>query len=128
MHEAWSAGAKCTYDEWVEDPKMRFRIRSAARDESADTKRLGVVERSLRKVIADAEVERNGLNRRIQDAKTQTAMLIGNDTFEYMDREAATEQELSISEQSLMAAEKRMRQLTAHIAHLQRVLATVHQT
>jgi hypothetical protein len=101
---------------------MRFRIRSAARDESADAKRLAVIERSLRKVIADAEVERNGLNQRIRDAKDQAGMLIGNDTYEYMDREAATEQELSISEQNLLAAEKRMRQLSAHIAHLQRVL------
>lgn len=106
---------------------MRFRFRSAVRDESADTKRLGVIERSLRKVIAEAEAERNGLKRRIQDAKNHAGMLIGNNTYEYMDREAATEQELSISEQNLLAAEKRMRQLSAHIAHLQRVLAALEQ-
>jgi hypothetical protein len=106
---------------------MRFRFRSAARDESADTKRLGVIERTIRKVIAEADAERNGLNRRIQDAKNQAGMLVGNDTYEYMDREAATEQELSISEQTLLAAEERMRQLNAHIAHLQRVLAALEQ-
>lgn len=105
---------------------MRFRIRSAARDEGLDAKRLSVIERSVRKVIAEAEAEREGLDRRIQNAKNQASMLMGNDAFEYMDREPKTEQELTTSEQLLLAAERRMRQLSEHLAHLQRVLQTLN--
>lgn len=80
----------------------------------------------MRKVIAEAEAEREGLDRRIQNAKNQASMLMGNDAFEYMDREPKTEQELTTSEQLLLAAERRMRQLSEHLAHLQRVLQTLN--
>ena len=106
---------------------MRFRIRSARRDESSDAKRLGAIERSIRNAISDIELEKDGLARRIKDARDSAAVYVGNDASEYLDREQSAEQELSASEHELVSAAKRARQLNAHLEHLHRVLDVLKQ-
>ena len=106
---------------------MRFRFRSARRDESSDAKRLGSIERSIRNAISDVESEKVGLARRIKDARDRAAVSVGNDASEYLDREPSAEQELSASENELVSAAKRVRQLNAHLDHLHRVLDVLKQ-
>jgi hypothetical protein len=106
---------------------MRFRIRSAKRDEQADESRLAAIERSIVNGIADAEKEKTGLEKRVKETRDIAAVLMGNDTYGYDDREPAQEQELSASEQALAAARDRMRHLDAHVAHLHRLLELVRQ-
>ena len=106
---------------------MRFRFRSARRDESSDAKRLGSIERSIRNAISDIELEKDGLARRIKDARDRAAVSVGNDASEYLDREPSAEQELSASENELVSAAKRVRQLNAHLDHLHRVLDVLKQ-
>ena len=106
---------------------MRFRIRSARRDESSDAKRLGSIERSIRNAISDVESEKDGLARRIKGARDRASVYVGSDASEYLDREPSAEQELSASEHELISAAKRVRQLNAHLAHLHRVLDVLQQ-
>ena len=107
--------------------EMRFRIRSSARDESTDAYRLGSIERSVLRAIGDAEKEKKGLNRRLERAKASASALLGNDTFEYRDRKRENEQVLAEAEHNLIAAERRIRQLNAHLERLHRVLDLLKQ-
>ena len=54
-------------------------------------------------------------------------MLMGTEPFEYRDREQAREDKLSESEQELVSAARRMRELDAQKEHLQRVLEVLKQ-
>ena len=106
---------------------MRFRLRSLARDENADARRLSSIEKSLSTAIAEGESEKEGLRRRIDIARDRASALLGNETSEYMDREPQNEQLLLEAERNLIAGEKRIRQLTAHVEHLGRVLDLLKQ-
>ena len=106
---------------------MRFRIRSSARDEDADARRLRSIEQSLSTAIAEAESEKEGLRRRIDTARARASALVGNETFEYRDREPQKEELLLEAEQNLISGEKRIRQLTAHVDHLRKVLDLLKQ-
>jgi hypothetical protein len=106
---------------------MRFWVRSSKRDESADASRLGSIERSILNAIADVEKEQRGFKKRIEEARGRAAILMGNETFGELDRDKQSEQLLQASEQALIAASNRMRQLAAHLEHLQRVLGVLRQ-
>jgi hypothetical protein len=88
---------------------------------------LGSIERSIRNAISDIETEKDGLARRLKDARDRAAVSGGNDASEYLDREPSAEQELSASENELVSAAKRVRQLNAHLDHLHRVLDVLQQ-
>lgn len=107
---------------------MRFRFRSSKRDESVDASRLGSIEKSIRSALADIEAEKKGLQRRLKEARDQAAMLVGDEPFEYRDREKAKEEKLSEAEDNLMTAAGRLRELDTQTAHLQRVLQALKQT
>ena len=106
---------------------MRFKFRSPKRDESVDASRLSSIEKPLRSAIADVEREREGLAHRLKDARNQASMLMGTDLFEHRDREQAKEDKLSQSEQELVSAARRMRELDAQKVHLQRILEVLKQ-
>ena len=106
---------------------MRFRVRSPARDQSADADPLSSIEQSILKAIADAEAERNGLARRLEAARGRAAALLGSDTSDYGSRDPKSEQLLQQAEDDLMAAQKRVNELAAHIGHMGRVLDCLRQ-
>ena len=54
-------------------------------------------------------------------------MYVDSDASEYLDREQSTEKELSASENELVTAAKRLRQLDAQKKHLQGVLEVLKQ-
>ena len=105
---------------------VRFRIRSSERDQRADADRLRSIERAILGAIAAADAEEQGLKRRLEDARVRASLLIGTETLE--ERDQATETLLAGSEREVSAAVKRIRQLTAHREHLQRVLHALTQT
>jgi hypothetical protein len=111
----------------IEGLNMRFWIRSTRRDESTDAKRLGSIERSIQNAISDIESEKDGLARRIKDARDSASVYVGSDASEYLDREESVEKELSASEQVLVSAAQRVRQLNAQLEHLHRVLDVLKQ-
>lgn len=106
---------------------MRFRLRSSARDESADAHRLSSIERVLSDAIAEAELEKKGLKRQLESARDRASALLGNEASEYLDRELKSEQLLFEAEHDLIAGERRIRQLTTHLEHLGRVLDLLRQ-
>ena len=99
---------------------MRFRLRSSIRDENTDARRLNAIERCISQAIAEAQSERDGLQRRIETARRNAGALLGNDTSEYFHRDPESEQQLFEAERNLIAGEKRIRQLEAHLSHLSR--------
>jgi hypothetical protein len=106
---------------------MRFRLRSSTRDENADARRLSSIERSLSIAITEAKSEREGLQRRLDAARQQASIWLGNQTSEYLDREPESERLLVEAEQNLIAGEKRIHKLKAHLDHLARVLELLQQ-
>jgi hypothetical protein len=106
---------------------MRFRLRSLMRDENADVRRLSSIERSLSVAIAEAESEKEGLRRRLDSARDRASALLGNETSDYLDREPQSERLLLEAERNLVAGEKRIRQITAHVEHLGKVLDLLRQ-
>jgi hypothetical protein len=106
---------------------MRFRVRSSARDQSSDAGRISSIQQSILKAIADAEAERNGLTRRLEAARGRAAALLGSDTSDYGSRDPKSEQLLQQAEHDLMAAQKRVNELAAHIGHMGRVLDFLKQ-
>ncbi len=101
---------------------MRFKLRSSARDDSADAGRLSSVERALLDAIAGAESEKKGLQRRLDNARARASALLGNDTFGDRDREPKSEQLLQQAENDLIAAGRRIHNLTDQIEHFGQVL------
>ena len=101
---------------------MRFRVRSLERDDDADARRLGSIERPLSIAIAEAKSEMEGLRRRIESARQRASVLLGDEPFESSNRESGHEQLLIEAEQHLIAGERRIRQLAAHVHHLATVL------
>ena len=65
---------------------MRFRIRSSARDENADARRLRSIEQSLSTAIAEAESEEEGLRRQIDIARARASAMVERNV-QYPDRE-----------------------------------------
>ena len=106
---------------------MRFRLRSSTRDENTDAHRLSSIERSLSTAISEAKSEKEGLQRRLDAARQQASIWMGNQTSEYQDREPESERLLVEAEQNLIPGEKRIRQLKAHLDHLARVLEVLQQ-
>jgi hypothetical protein len=106
---------------------MRLRLRSSTRDENADARRLSSIERSLSIAITEAKSEKEGLQRRLDAARLQASIWLGNQTSEYLDREPETERLVVEAEQNLISREKRIHQLKAHLDHLARVLEFLQQ-
>jgi hypothetical protein len=111
----------------IEGLNMRFWLRSPRRDESTDAKRLGSIERSILSANSDIDSEKDGLGRRLKDARDRASVYVGSDASEYLDREQSAEIELSASENELVTAAKRLRQLDARKKHLQGVLEVLKQ-
>jgi hypothetical protein len=101
---------------------MRFKVRSFKRDNSADARRLSSIEQTLSAAIAEANSEMEGLRRRLESARQRASVLVGDETFESCDREPENEQLLLEAEEHLIAGERRVRQLAAHVNHLAAVL------
>jgi hypothetical protein len=106
---------------------MRFRLRSSKRDQDADARRLSSIEQALSLAIADANSEKDGLQRRLNSTRHRASALLGNGTLEYSEREPQHEQLLIEEERDLIAGEKRIQQLGAHIKHLAKMLELLNQ-
>jgi hypothetical protein len=106
---------------------MRFKVRSLGRDDSADARRLGLIERSVLTAIAEAESESKGLEGRVEVARNRAASLMGTEQVDYLDRDQKTEKMLTDVEQQLIAGGNRIRQLNEHLEHLRRVLELLTQ-
>jgi chromosome segregation ATPase len=101
-----------------------FRTRAASRDAATDMTRLESIRTAVRAAIVSAERERDGLNQRLEGYQMRTASLLDS-AAEYGERRPAEETAIREAERQLVAALGRVNQLTAHVADLEALLATL---
>lgn len=89
------------------------RFRSVDRDRDTDIDRLGPLYGQLKQALAGIERESAGLSRRLDEARTRAAALLGNEDGIYFEREPADEARLVEAEAQMMAAFRRLEQLRA---------------
>ena len=87
------------------------RFRSLGRDMKVDLDRLGPLFHQFDRVLAGIERERDGLSRRLDEARTRAAALMGNEDGIYFEREPANEAGLVEAEAQMMAAYGRLDRL-----------------
>jgi hypothetical protein len=104
---------------------MRFKTRSSRRDEDSNANRIASIEQSIRKAIVDAEVEKTGLNRRIDKQRVQASVMIGNEIYGDLERHPEAEKLLTDAEREMLRGLARIRELNAHMDHLHGVLAAL---
>lgn len=92
-----------------------FRSRSTGRDQEADAARIVAVIHSIDVAIQMARSERDGLRQRLDEAIARAALIVGNDTAEYLDREPASDAAQGLLNTQISQGEDRLRQLENHI-------------
>lgn len=95
-----------------------FEARSEVRDVSTDQTRLRTVARAIENAILTAEAERIGLERRIGDVLARTAVIFGNGTDEYLEREAADSRQQDALGIEIKNGQHRLAELENQIGHL----------
>jgi hypothetical protein len=93
-----------------------FRTRSAARDRKQDSMTIGRVAKAIDQAIAGFETERRGLGQRLADVTARAAILAGNGSDDYHEREKAESDRLSELDTEVKNAQRRLDRLAHHIA------------
>ncbi|WP_152664508.1 hypothetical protein [Devosia geojensis] len=101
-----------------------FRTRNPARDANTDLDRFMTVRRSIASAIEGATRERDGLQRRLDVYYAQATSLLDNSP-EFAERDSAEEEAIRQAEDNAAAASRRIKQITEHIAQLNKMLADV---
>lgn len=94
------------------------RFRAPDRDRQTDLDRLRPLYHHLGKALAGIDHESAGLSRRLEEARTRAAALMGNEDGIYFEREAADEAGLVEAETQMMDAYRRLEQLRTQRAML----------
>lgn len=90
---------------------LSARFRGSERDLQTDIDRLRPLYRQLNLTIAGIESASNGLSRRLDEARTRAAALMGNEDGIYFEREPADEAGLVEAEAQMMDAYRRLEEL-----------------
>lgn len=93
-----------------------FKFRDPERDMRADAARIEAVEKALREEVRKLEQEMEGLGRRLDLARDQAAVLLGNDYVGHLEREPEEEKFLQEAERRMLSAEKRIGDLRTQAA------------
>jgi hypothetical protein len=75
-----------------------FKLRSADRNAAVDESRIAAVAAAIDNALRSAESAHAGFSRRLEDARSRAAMVVGNGDDEYLDREAIDNQHLNALE------------------------------
>lgn len=105
----------------------RFKARSAARDESTDAERLKPVLTSIEMALAAATAEWSGLNGRIDEVLARAAVTHGNESDEYLTRDASDSRHQDAFNDEISNGQRRLAQLSQHIERLKLLRATFNQ-
>ncbi len=98
--------------------KQRFKARGPDRDAETDQARLNSIMRALEIAIEEAESERAGLTRRVDDALARAAVTFGNGTDEYLEREALDGYHQDLFAAEISNGQRRLNELALTIGHL----------
>jgi hypothetical protein len=103
----------------------KFKARSADRDAETDLARLTSIFDSIDEVIRSAEAEQAGLTRRVDDALARASVTGGNDSDEYLTRDALDGHYLDRLDSEISKGQRRLQELSANIAHFKFLRSTV---
>ena len=92
-----------------------FQARSLERDVSTDTARSASIRGAIDKALAEAETEKAGLGRRLADVVARASLTLGNDTDEYLTRDALSDSHQSELSADIKYAEGRLQTLETQI-------------
>ncbi len=95
-----------------------FKVRGAARDATLDSLRVAPIHRSIQDGLRAAEAEYNGLKQRMVDVLSVAAVTFGNDSDEYLSRDALDSRHQDLFSKEIESGERRLKQLSTIIAHL----------
>lgn len=96
-----------------------FRTRSTDRDRETDRLNIGRVTKAIDQSIANLAAEHEGLNRRLQDVTSRAAIFAGNGSDDYIEREQAASERLSVLDAEVKNAQARLDELSHGIAQLE---------
>jgi hypothetical protein len=99
--------------------KAPFRARSAERDRDTDLMNIARVTRAIDQAIDSCAAEREGLGLRLADVTSRAAIVAGNDSNEYLEREQAVSDRLSALDCEVKNAQRRLDELSFNIAQFE---------
>jgi hypothetical protein len=94
-----------------------FKARSADRDAETDRSRVGSILLAVETALAAAEAEQSGLTRRVDDFLARAAVTFGNDTDEYLTREALDSHHHNLFDNEISNGQRRLQELALTILH-----------
>ncbi len=94
-----------------------FKARSADRDAETDRSRVGSILLAVETALAAAEAEQSGLTRRVDDFLARAAVTFGNDTDEYLTREALDSEHQDLFDKEISNGQRRLQELALTILH-----------
>jgi len=95
----------------------QFKSRSPGRDAETDRARVGAILDAIKQALSEATTEHTGLKTRIDDVLARAAVTVGNDTDEYLTRDAADTQYQNLLGLEIANGQLRLSELEASIAH-----------
>jgi hypothetical protein len=105
--------------------RAKFEIRSPERDRATDRSRIESILSAIDCALKAAESERVGLKTRIEEVLARASVSIGTATDEYLDREFYRSHHQDLFDFELARGEKRTRELSTMIGHLEFVRAVM---
>ena len=94
-----------------------FKARSADRDAETDRSRVGSILLAVETALAAAEAEQSGLTRRVDDFLARAAVTFGNDSDEYLTREALDSHHHDLFDNEISNGQRRLQELALTILH-----------
>jgi hypothetical protein len=95
----------------------QFKTRSLARDADGDRTAVKMIADAINFVLEQAEAERAGLKRRMDDVTSRAALVAGNDVDDFLTRSEDRSEMLRISDAEIKRGQDRLDVVTENISH-----------
>jgi len=102
-----------------------FKARSPDRDAETDRARVQSILLAVETALAAAEAEQSGLTRRVEDFLARAAVTFGNDTDEYLTREALDSHHHDLFDNEISNGQRRLHELALTISHFKFLKAAI---
>jgi hypothetical protein len=96
-----------------------FRTRSVERDQQSDAMNIARVADALDAAIRNFRIEHEGLSQRLADVTSRAAIVAGNGSDDYLEREQAVSDRLRELDNEVKNAQRRLDRLTYNISQFE---------
>jgi hypothetical protein len=96
-----------------------FKARSAGRDSETDQARVEAALRAIDEALEGAKAEQAGLKSRIDDVLARAAVTLGNDSDEYLTRDAQDSRYQDLLSTEIANGQRRLSELAVTVGHFQ---------